>query len=55
MLVISPNVNVSADPGGRAVCDVGLDRLVADIMGWNPAQGMDVCPRLSVPRDLATD
>jgi hypothetical protein len=27
---------------------VGLDRLVAGIVGSNPAQGMDVCPRLSV-------
>jgi hypothetical protein len=27
---------------------VGLGRLVAGILGSNPAQGMDVCPRLSV-------
>jgi hypothetical protein len=27
---------------------VGLDRLVAGIVCSNPAQGMDVCPRLSV-------
>jgi hypothetical protein len=27
---------------------VGLGRLVAEIVGSNPAQGMDVCPRLSV-------
>jgi hypothetical protein len=26
----------------------GLGRLVAGIVGSNPAQGMDVCPRLSV-------
>jgi hypothetical protein len=33
---------------GRAVWGVGLCRLVAGIVGSNPAQGMDVCPRLSV-------
>jgi hypothetical protein len=27
---------------------VGLGRLAAGIVGSNPAQGMDVCPRLSV-------
>jgi hypothetical protein len=27
---------------------VGLGRLVSGIVGSNPAQGMDVCPRLSV-------
>jgi hypothetical protein len=34
---------------GHAVWGVGLGRLVAGIVGSNPAQGMDVCPRLSVP------
>jgi hypothetical protein len=29
---------------GRAVWGVGLGRLVAGIVGSNPAQGMDVCP-----------
>jgi hypothetical protein len=33
---------------GRAVWGVGLGRLVAGIVGSNPAQGMDVCPHLSV-------
>jgi hypothetical protein len=37
-----------AGHSGRAVWDVGLGRLVAGIVGSNPAQGMDVCPRLSV-------
>jgi hypothetical protein len=37
-----------AGHSGRAVWDVGLGRLVAEIRGSNPAQGMDVCPRLSV-------
>jgi hypothetical protein len=39
---------LSAGHSGRAVWGVGLGRLVAGIMGSNPAQGMDVCPRLSV-------
>jgi hypothetical protein len=30
-------------PGGRAVLGVGLDRLVTEIVGSNPAQGMYVC------------
>jgi hypothetical protein len=29
---------------------VGLGRLVAGIMGSNPASGMDVCPRPSLLR-----
>jgi hypothetical protein len=33
---------------GRAVWGVGLGRLVAGIVGSNPAQGMDVYSRLSV-------
>jgi hypothetical protein len=33
---------------GRAVWGVGLGRLVAGTVSSNPAQGMDVCPRLSV-------
>jgi aspartyl/asparaginyl-tRNA synthetase len=33
---------------GRAVWGMGLDRLVAGIVGSNSAQGMDVFPRLSV-------
>jgi hypothetical protein len=33
---------------GRAVWGVGLGRLVAGIVGSNPAQDMDVCPSLSV-------
>jgi hypothetical protein len=39
---------VIAGYSGRAVWGVGLGRLVAGIVGSNPAQGMDVCPRLSV-------
>jgi hypothetical protein len=38
----------SAGHSGRAVWGVGLGRLVAGIVGSNPAQGMDVCPRISV-------
>jgi hypothetical protein len=34
----------SAGHSGRAVWGVGLGRLVAGIVGSNPAQGMDVCP-----------
>jgi hypothetical protein len=37
-----------AGHSGCAVWGVGLDRLVAGIVGLNPAQSMDVCPRLSV-------
>jgi hypothetical protein len=37
-----------AGHSGRAVWGVGLGRLVAGIVGSNPAQGMDVCRRLSV-------
>jgi hypothetical protein len=37
-----------AGHSGRAVWGVGLGQLVAGIVGLNPAQGMDVCPRLSV-------
>jgi hypothetical protein len=33
-----------AGHSGRAVWGVGLGRLVAGIVGSNPAQGMDVCP-----------
>jgi hypothetical protein len=39
---------INAGHSGRAVWDVGLDRLDSGIIGSNPAQGMDVCPRLSV-------
>jgi hypothetical protein len=38
----------SVGHSGRAVWSVGLGRLVAGIVGSIPAQGMDVCPRLSV-------
>jgi hypothetical protein len=37
-----------AGHSGRAVWGVGLGPLVAGIVGSNPAQGIDVCPRLSV-------
>jgi hypothetical protein len=37
-----------AGHSGRAVWGVGLGRLVAGIVGSNPAEDMDVCPRLSV-------
>jgi hypothetical protein len=37
-----------AGPSGRAVRGLGLGRLVAGIVGSNPAQGMDVCPRVSM-------
>jgi hypothetical protein len=46
-----------ADHSGRAVWGVGLGRLVAGIVGSNPAQGMDVCVCIvlsSVGRGLAT-
>jgi hypothetical protein len=39
---------IMAGHSGRAVWDVGLGRLVAGIVGSNPTQGTDVCPRLSV-------
>jgi hypothetical protein len=38
----------AAGHSGRAVWGVDLGRLVAGIVGSNPALGMDVCPRLSV-------
>jgi hypothetical protein len=38
----------TAGHSGRAIWGVGLGWLVAGIVGSNPAQGMDVCPRLSV-------
>jgi hypothetical protein len=41
-------ISALASHSGRAVGGVGLGRLVAGIVGSNPAQGMDVCPRLSV-------
>jgi hypothetical protein len=37
-----------AGHSGREVSGAGLGRLVAGIVGSNPSQGMDVCPRLSV-------
>jgi hypothetical protein len=37
-----------AGHSGRAVWGVGLGWLVAGIVGSNPTQGMDVCPRRSV-------
>jgi hypothetical protein len=37
-----------ADLSGRAVWGLGLDRLDTGIVGSKLAQGMDVCPRLSV-------
>jgi hypothetical protein len=37
-------MKVNAGHSGRAVWGVGLGRLVAGIVGSNPAQGMDVCP-----------
>jgi hypothetical protein len=39
---------VFAGHKSRAVWRVGLGRMVAGIVGSNPAQGMDVCPRISV-------
>jgi hypothetical protein len=39
---------VSAGHSGRAVWGVGVGRLVAGIVSLDPAQGTDVCPRLSV-------
>jgi hypothetical protein len=41
-------INLFAGHSGRAVWGVGLGRLVAGIVGSNPAQCMDVCPRLSM-------
>jgi hypothetical protein len=35
-------------PSGRVVWGVGLDRFHAEIVGSNPALGMDVCPRLFI-------
>jgi hypothetical protein len=46
---VIPSYSVSsAVPGGRAVKGVGLGRLVAGIVGVNPAQGMDLCLCVSV-------
>jgi hypothetical protein len=42
------NQSINAGHSGRAVRGVRLGRLVAGIVGSNPAQGMDVCPHLSV-------
>jgi hypothetical protein len=39
---------IIAGHSGRAVRGLGLGRLIAGILGSNPAQGMNVCPRLSV-------
>jgi hypothetical protein len=39
---------IFAGNSGRAVWGVDLSRLDTRIMGSNPAQDMDVCPRLSV-------
>jgi hypothetical protein len=44
----APHYVTIAGHSSRAVWGVGLGRLVAGIVGSNPAQGMDVCPRLSV-------
>jgi hypothetical protein len=33
---------------GRVVWCEGIDLLDSEIVGLNPAQGIDVCPRLSV-------
>jgi hypothetical protein len=35
--------HIIAGHSGRAVWGVGFERLVAEIVGSNPAQGMDVC------------
>jgi hypothetical protein len=35
---------MDAEPSGR----VGRDRLDSEALGSNPAQGMDVCPRLFI-------
>jgi hypothetical protein len=45
---IEPCGKIFAGHSGRAVWGVGLGRLVAGIVGSNPAQGMDVCLRLSM-------
>jgi hypothetical protein len=37
-------IKETAGHSGRAVWGVGLGRLVAGIVGSNPAQGRDVCP-----------
>jgi hypothetical protein len=39
---------ICAGHSGRAVWGIDLDRFDAEIVGSNPAKGMDVCPRLSV-------
>jgi hypothetical protein len=41
-------MTVTAGHSGQAVWGVGLDRWDTGILGSNPAQGVDVCPRLSV-------
>jgi hypothetical protein len=48
LLIFNAGGTHSTGHSGRAVWGVGRGRLVAGIVGSNPAQGMDVCPRLSV-------
>jgi hypothetical protein len=43
-VILFSNAIQTAGHSGRAVWRVGLGRLVAGIVGSNPAQGMDVCP-----------
>jgi hypothetical protein len=42
--IIVSTMSLKAGHSGRTVWGVGLGRLVAGIVGSNPAQSMDVCP-----------
>jgi hypothetical protein len=48
IIVVVVVVVESADLSGRTVSSVDLGRLDTAIAGSNPAQGTDVCPRISV-------
>jgi hypothetical protein len=43
-----PHNNYLAGPSGRAFRGVDLERLHAETLCLNPAQGKDVCPRLFI-------
>jgi hypothetical protein len=48
MLVVNKNRGYVAGHSGCAVWGVGFDRLDTGIVCSNPAQDMDICPRLYV-------
>jgi hypothetical protein len=48
ILFIDSSSQLSSDRKGRTVCSVRLGRLDIGIVGSNPSQSMDACPRLCV-------